>query len=194
MTLTSGTEESTDKGAKRYIEILKGLKASHPDIPLHVQIEPLKDISFIDRLKKAGADTIGIHIEILDEQLRREITPGKAHIPYSLFKQNWNHSLNIFGENQVESFVLMGFNIPKKQILKKLEEMISIGVIPFITPVRAIPLKNSKTPSTDHNLLLDIYKEASKLMHKYNVNPLKNVAGCVRCGGCSAINEAYRMY
>ena len=33
--------------------------------------------------------------------------------------------------------------------------------------------------------------EAAKLMKKYDVNPLKTKAGCVRCGGCSAINDAY---
>ena len=28
-------------------------------------------------------------------------------------------------------------------------------------------------------------------MREYGVNPLENKAGCVRCGGCSAIKEAY---
>ena len=30
------------------------------------------------------------------------------------------------------------------------------------------------------------------MMKEYNVKPLVNKAGCVRCGGCSALNEAYK--
>ncbi|MFW9896003.1 MAG: radical SAM protein, partial [Candidatus Thorarchaeota archaeon] len=109
MTLTSGTEETTDKGANRYIELLKGVKKHHPDVPLHVQIEALEDLEYIAKLKEAGADTIGIHIEVLNDSIRRDITPGKYHLSYSLFEKNWKKALEIFGPNQVSSYILAGF-------------------------------------------------------------------------------------
>jgi radical SAM protein (TIGR04043 family) len=191
MTLTSGTEEGDDKGAKRYIELLKGIKKVHIDIPLHIQIEPMENFEFIDELKKAGADTIGIHIEILDEALRKEITPGKAKIPYQLFEEIWKYSLKIFGKNQVETFVLTGFENDLNEVNQKLEKIISLGVIPFITPVRGVPNFRTSLPITDYKKLIKTYIIAARLMKQYDVNPLKNKAGCVRCGGCSAINEAY---
>jgi hypothetical protein len=40
--------------------------------------------------------------------------------------------------------------------------------------------------------MLDIYQKTGVLMKQYGVNPLKNKAGCVKCGGCSAIKEAFR--
>lgn len=190
MTLTSGTEEGKDKGAKRYIELLKEIKKYFPDLPLHVQIEPLDEFNYLYDLKNAGADTIGIHIETINEQIRKKITPGKSHIPYSTFKENWQKAVDIFGKNQVETFILTGFGESNEVLIKKLEEVISIGVIPFITPARSIPgLK--ELPPTEVNELITIYTEAANLMKKFRVNPLKNKAGCVRCGGCSAINEAY---
>jgi radical SAM protein (TIGR04043 family) len=192
MTLTSGTDENTDKGAKRYIEMLKGIKTSYPDLPLHVQIEPLQELSYLDLLKTAGADTIGIHLEILDPILRQEITPGKYTIPYSLFEENWKYALNTFGTNQVETFILTGFEEHFSNFLSDIEKIISIGVIPFITPVRSIP-GNKRMPITNHIALIKIYRKTALLMKKYGVNPLKNKAGCVRCGGCSAINEAYNV-
>lgn len=192
MTLTCGTEDSVDKGANRYIELLAGIKRKHPNIPLHVQIEALEDLEYINRMKEAGADTIGIHIEILDENLRKEITPGKANIPYEIFKQNWIHALDVFGKNQVETYVLTGFGESKEKFLKDIEKIISLGVIPFITPVRSIPGKKY-LPITNYKYLLEIYLSAGKLMKQYGINPLKNIAGCVRCGGCSAINEAYKV-
>ena len=190
MTLTSGTDENIDKGAKRYIELLKGVKKDHPNLPLHVQIEALEDMSYIDQLKEAGADTIGIHIEVLDNKLRKEITPGKFSISYELYEKNWKHAIDIFGENQVSSYILTGFGEFKADFISKVEKVISLGVIPYITPVRSIPGKKS-LPITNHEDLLAIYKNSGKLMREYGVNPLKNKAGCVRCGGCSAIKEAY---
>ncbi len=190
MTLTSGTEEGDDKGAKRYIELLKEIKKSFPNLPLHVQIEPLEDDGYLSRLKDAGADTIGIHIETLNDKIRKLITPGKYHISYSTFEKNWRKSVEIFGKNQVETFILTGFGESFEDLIKELENVISLGVIPFITPVRSIPgLK--ELPPTNVDELINLYLEAAKLMKKYGLNPLKNKAGCVKCGGCSAIKEAY---
>jgi radical SAM protein (TIGR04043 family) len=192
MTLTSGTDETDDKGAKRYGEMLKGIKNKYPDLPLHVQIEPLKDLTYLDELKDSGADTIGIHLELLDPDLRQEFTPGKYSLSYGLFEKNWKHALKIFGANQVDSFILTGFGESEKEFLRDIEPIISLGVIPFITPVRSIPGKKSM-PFTDHNALIQLYRKTALLMKKYDVNPLENKAGCVRCGGCSAINEAYKV-
>jgi radical SAM protein (TIGR04043 family) len=193
MTLTSGTTEEEDKGAKRYIEVLRGIKEVYPDLPIHIQIEPIDNLSYINELKEAGADTIGIHIEVIDEILRPIITPGKAHIPYELFEDNWKHAVELFGSNQVSSYILTGFGESPNDFIDDLDKIISIGVIPYITPVRAIPGKKSNMPIMNHNALLEIYSRAAKLMKEYGVDPLQNKAGCVRCGGCSAINEAYRI-
>ncbi|MFO7796632.1 MAG: radical SAM protein [Promethearchaeia archaeon] len=193
MTLTSGTEDKEDKGAMRYMNILTGIKNRHPDIPLHIQIEPMKDLEYIKKLKNSGADTIGIHIELLDETLREEITPGKYRIPYKCFLDNWKYAVKIFGENQVETFILTGFGGSDKIFKKRIKEIIKLGVIPFITPVRAIPSKKKGTPPTNYKELVKIYQWVSKLMLRYKLNPLKNKAGCVRCGGCSAISEYYKF-
>ncbi|MFX0020996.1 MAG: radical SAM protein [Candidatus Hermodarchaeota archaeon] len=190
ITLTSGTEDTIDKGANRYIDLLKGVKKIHPDIPLHVQIEALDDLDYINQLKRAGADTIGIHVEVLDESIRSDITPGKFHLSRELFEKNWKHAIDIFGKNQVSSYILTGFGEVKDDFMKEVERVISVGVIPYITPVRSIPGKKD-LPNTNYDELLEIYRESAKLMKQYGVNPLKNKAGCVKCGGCSAIKEAY---
>ena len=192
MTLTSGTDENPDKGAKRYVEMLKGIKKENPDLPLHVQIEPMENLSYIDELKKAGADTIGIHIEILNEDIRKHITPGKSHISRDMFEINWNHALEIFGKNQVETFILTGFGESIEEITREIEKIVSIGVIPFITPVRSIPGRKD-LPKSDVDNLKKIYMKAAESMKSMGVNPLEHKAGCVKCGGCSAITEAYKV-
>ena len=192
MTLTSGTDKGPDKGANRYVEMLKGIKKENPDLPLHVQIEPVVNLSYIDELKKAGADTIGIHIEILDEEIRKKITPGKSHIPKELFEKNWKYALDVLGKNQVETFVLTGFGESIEKITGEIEKIVSIGVIPFITPVRSVPGRND-LPKGNINDLKKIYIKAAEFMKSMGVNPLEHKAGCVKCGGCSAITEAYKV-
>ncbi len=193
MTLTSGTTEEMDKGAERYINILKYLKEQHPKIPLHVQIEPIEDLLYINKLKEAGADTIGIHIEILDDFLRGIITPGKAKIPLNLYEESWKRAVEIFGNDQVATYILTGFGESSEEFIEDIDNVLSFGVIPYITPVRSIPGKiTEEMPIMNHNALLEIYSRTAKKMKKFGINPLKNKAGCVRCGGCSAINEAYK--
>lgn len=192
MTLTSGTDKNPDKGARRYVNMLQGIKKENSHLPLHVQIEPVEDLSYINELKNAGADTIGIHIEILDETIRNQITPGKSRISRSLFETNWSHALEIFGKNQVETFVLTGFGESPEKLTKEIEEIVSIGVIPFITPVRSIPGRKN-LPKSNVSDLKRIYLKAAEFMKSMGVNPLEHKAGCVRCGGCSAITEAYKV-
>ena len=192
MTLTSGTDKSPDKGVNRYVEMLRGIKKENPDLPLHVQIEPVANLSYIDGLKEAGADTIGIHIEILDEEIRKQITPGKSRISRDKFEKNWKHALEVFGNNQVETFVLTGFGESNEKVIREVEKIVSIGVIPFITPVRSIPGRKD-LPKSDFNTLKNIYIKAAESMKSMGVNPLEHKAGCVKCGGCSAITEAYKV-
>ena len=190
MTLTSGTDETIGKGATRYTDLLKGVKNNYPKLPLHVQIEPLEDLSYINDLKEAGADTIGIHLEVLDDHIREIITPGKFRISYDLYVKNWKNALDVFGSNQVSSYVLTGFGESTDDFILGCERLISLGVIPYITPARSIPGRKDLL-NTNPSRMLDIYSKAAKLMRDYGLNPLKSKAGCVRCGGCSSINDAY---
>ena len=191
VTLTSGSPAGEDKGAERYIQVLQGIKKVHPDIPLHIQLEPVK-YELLSRLKEAGADTIGIHMEVMDDLLRSVITPGKYKIPYEKFTESWKNAIEIFGENQVETYLLTGFGESRIDFIDDLEKVVSLGVIPFITPVRCVPGRKKVMPTMNYNALLEIYLNAAKLLREYGVNPLENKAGCVKCGGCSAINEAYK--
>ncbi len=86
----------------------------------------------------------------------------------------------------------MGFGESPEDFIEELEKLIQLGVIPYITPVRAVPGVKPPMPITNHNMLLEVYNKAAKMMKNHDVNPLKHLAGCVRCGGCSAIVEAYK--
>jgi len=195
LTLTIGTTENSDKGMSEYLEVIKDIRKSYPNIPIHIQIEPMKDISWYSKIHDAGANTIGIHLEILDPEKRKEICPGKNFIPYTTYIEHWKKAIEVFGKNQVSSFILTGFDRPDEEIefRKKLEEIVKIGVLPLITPVRYLTGVEYKIPETSSQYFYDLIIYAAKLCEKYGLDPSKNQAGCIRCGGCSPIIDAYKM-
>ena len=177
----------------KYINVLETLKRTFSDINIHIQIEPMLDKTWYQRAHEAGADTIGIHLEVLDPEIRSQICPGKSHISFETYLEHWTEAIRIFGKNQVSSFVITGFESNMDEFKRNLKQIINIGVIPLITPVRHIPGVQIEIPQTNTNDFLEIVQFAAQECHRTGLNPLLNKAGCIRCGGCSPINDAYEL-
>lgn len=191
-TLTSGTQEEEHGGALEYVPFAERLKENFK-YPVHVQIAPVSKVEIMDKLYYAGVDNIGIHLEAYPEPLRKTFCPGKSQIPLRHFEKNWDYAVDLFGSEQVESYLLVGLGETYEEFTQAVELMISHEVIPFIVPAR--PIVNTKFEENqleNYNTLVDYYKYAGKRLHEQGLRPSKSVAGCVRCGGCSAIGEAVK--
>ncbi len=182
VTLTTGTPNDVDKGTFMLAECTSAIET----MPVHVQLEPVNR-EYLAFLKDAGADTIGIHIETLDESLFRMVCPLKD---FSTFEKAWTEAVDIFGDNQVSSFVLVGLGEDTTEMVHGIENMVQIGVIPFVVPFRPLPktlLESHPFPSVKTVKKYSVF--AAEKMKEYGVDPFKNKAGCVRCGGCSPVKE-----
>jgi radical SAM protein (TIGR04043 family) len=183
-TLTTGTPNDIDRGAEILAESAAALKRI--GLPVHVQIEPVQR-RYIELLKEAGADTIGIHIETLDEQIFKRMCPGKH---FSEYECAWKEALEIFGEPQVSSYVLVGLGEDHTKMIEGIEAMVQTGVIPYVVPFRPIAgsvLEKWELPPFDTVKACAVY--AAQKMREYGVDPFKNKAGCVRCGACSPVKD-----
>lgn len=190
ITLTTGTTETPDRGSKLLTEIVKEVKACR-EIPIHVQVEPPKSNQYLDMLANAGADTIGVHIESFDPAVLKEICSGKAETTLERYFETWKHSVELFGENQVSSFIIAGLGESDDSILKGAEKLAEIGAIPYLVPLRPIiGTEFEDRPPPRPSRMISLYKRIAKILETYGLDPAKNKAGCVRCGCCSAINEA----
>jgi len=190
ITLTTGTTETPDRGSKLLTEIVKEVKARR-EIPIHVQVEPPKSNLYLDMLANADIDTIGIHIESFDPVVLKEVCPGKAETKLERYFEAWKHSVELFGENQVSSFIMAGLGESDDSILKGATKLAEIGVIPYLVPLRPLvgtEFENRLPPEPSR--MISLYKRITEILETYGVNPAKNKAGCVRCGCCSAIKEA----
>jgi len=192
VTLTTGTLQNREKEIAMYSEILEEVK-SNINIPIHIQMEPTNQKN-LEILASKGTDTIGIHIESFDESVRRSICPGKYRsASLEEYKKSWKFAVEIFGEAQVSSYIIIGMGEKKESVKKGSEWLIRNGIIPFIIPIKPIIgtfFEENSAPS--YKRTLDICKDVADLLREYGLNLLKNKAGCVRCGACSPIKEAVK--
>ncbi|HUX98335.1 MAG TPA: MSMEG_0568 family radical SAM protein [Candidatus Deferrimicrobium sp.] len=192
MTLTIGSLARPDKGAAIYADIVREIKQYY-EIPIHVQLEPPKSTKYLEDLYKIGVDTMGIHIESFDQNVLRTVCPGKIQIALNKYTDAWKSAVELFGECQVESYILVGIGESDQSVLKGAEFLSSLGVIPYIVPFRPISgsiLENNPSPSFSR--LLNLFTQIAQLLRDSGMDPLKNSAGCVRCGACSPLTEAYK--
>jgi radical SAM protein (TIGR04043 family) len=192
MTITMGTPSLKDHGAVMLSDTVKFLKEGF-DIPIHVQLT-LPGRENIKLLYNSGADTIGVHIETLDKEIFKEMCPGKSKLGFENHLDNLGYAAQIFGENQVSTFILAGLGESKEKTTDGFKKLAEIGVIPYLVPFRPLPntpLENRSPPSIEY--MLELYKKLAETLDEHGVTPLKNKAGCVRCGACSSINEAMEV-
>lgn len=181
LTLTTGTPNLIDKGALRYAEIAKRIRAEI-DIPIHAQIEPVSR-EYLELLYSSGVDTIGIHVETFDDRIRKAVVPGKPEIEEYL--KSWENAVEVFGEWNVSSWILVGLGESVESVVRGFRAMAERGVYPYIAPYRPPPNSAEKT---DLEHVLNVYGALKSLKGEYKIK-LKFKAGCPRCTGCSAILE-----
>jgi radical SAM protein (TIGR04043 family) len=193
LVMTTGTSNGRDRGARHLARCVAAVRAVAPDLPIQVQIEPPLDLVWITRLREAGAEAIGIHVESLDEDVRRRFTPGKATVPLSRYDDAWLEAVRVFGPNRVSTYLLVGLGEDPDDLVAGAERLIEMGVYPFVVPYR--PLAGSLAsadgvPAPDARLLAAVTGRVGEALHRAGMRGADQGAGCAACGACSALAAA----
>jgi radical SAM protein (TIGR04043 family) len=193
VTLTTGTPTTDDKGIKLYVAMVEALKAIHPSLPIQVQFEPPKVMLTMDELLRAGVDSVGIHIESFDRDVLRRMCPGKSRTPTEEYIEAWRHASELFGEGQVSTYIIAGIGETDDSIVPASRLLANLGVIPYLVPVRPMtgtPIENASPPAYDR--MIGLYRDVADVLNECGLDPSDSKAGCPRCGGCSALDQAMR--
>jgi radical SAM protein (TIGR04043 family) len=193
MVMTTGTSNGADRGAKHLARCVRAIRERVPALPIQVQIEPPLDLSWIDALKEAGAEAIGIHIESLDDDVRARWTPGKATVSVARYEQAWRHAVAVFGANRVSTYLLVGLGEDPDALVAGARRLIAMGVYPFVVPYR--PLAGSLAhadgvPAPDAATLTDVTRRVGAALKLAGMRGADQVAGCAACGACSTLQVA----
>lgn len=157
-------------------------------LPIHAQFFPTIDFEGLYQLKESGVDTVGIHIESFDLETLSRVAPAKAYLGFKQYEEAWKRAVEVFGPNQVSSFLIVGLGEKPDSIIQGSEFLADLGVYPFVVPLRPIPgslMENCLPPDPD--LMKSIYEEVASILKRKGLSSSQSLAGCVRCGACSIL-------
>jgi radical SAM protein (TIGR04043 family) len=187
MVMTTGTPPGNDRGAQILAESAAGVKA-RVDLPIQVQCEPPDDFGWFQRMKDAGADALGLHLEAVTEEVRHRIMPGKAQVSVARYFEAFQAAVPVFGRGQVSTYILAGLGDTVGEILDVSRRLVDIGVYPFVVPfvpISGTPLESHAGPGAD--FMHAILGPLSEMLIASGLKATDVKAGCAKCGACSAL-------
>lgn len=188
MVMTTGTPNFTDRGAKVLCESAAAVKAA-VDLPLQAQCEPPDDPAWFGRLRAAGVDSLGMHLEAVTPGVRARIMPGKASVPVAQYLSAFESAVAVFGRGQVSTYILAGLGDTQEAILTLAERLVALGVYPFVVPfvpIGGTPLEHH--PAPDPAFMRGILQPLGELLGRSGLQSRDIKAGCGRCGACSTLS------
>nr|WP_205582898.1 MSMEG_0568 family radical SAM protein [Streptomyces acidiscabies] len=193
MVMTTGTTTGPDRGARTLVRSVRAVLRAVPELPIQVQCEPPGDLSWIGALHDAGATAIGIHVESLDDEVRRRWMPGKSSVPMAEYEAAWDEAVRVFGPNRVSTYLLVGLGEDPDELIDGAGELIDRGVYPFVVPFR--PMSGTlaardgvAAPSAE--LLRYVTERVAEKLRAAGMSGADQRAGCSACAACSVLQTA----
>ncbi len=192
MVMTTGTSNGRDRGATHLARCVRAVREVLPDLPIQVQCEPPGDLVTIQELYDAGARSIGIHVESLDDEVRARWMPGKGAVPMAEYRAAWGEAVRVFGHNQVSTYLLVGLGEDPDELVAGAEELIEMGVYPFVVPFR--PLAGTlatdvdRVPGPPAAVVYDVTSRVAASLRRAGMLGSDQAAGCAACGACSGLS------
>ncbi|QDF97832.1 radical SAM protein [Azoarcus sp. DD4] len=189
MVMTTGTPPTPDRGARIMCESAEAIRAA-VDLPLQAQFEPPDDFAWFRRVRDAGVDTLGMHLEVVTPALRQRIMPGKAAIPVERYDEAFAAAVEVFGRGQVSTYILAGLGDSRDAILDTCRRLVDIGVYPFVVPfvpISGTPLEDHPTPSAA--FMDSVLAPLADMLYEGGLSARAMKAGCGKCGACSALSS-----
>jgi radical SAM protein (TIGR04043 family) len=187
MVMTTGTPPGRDRGAAILAQSAAAVKAA-VDLPIQAQCEPPDDAGWFARMRNAGIDALGMHLEVITPERRAEIMPGKAQVPLARYFDAFAAAVPVFGRGQVSTYILAGLGDTAETILATCERLIALGVYPFVVPfvpISGTPLESHPAPAP--GFMHAILGPLARMLQAGGLRAADIKAGCGKCGACSAL-------
>ena len=164
--------------ALNYPEVFKHLAAlviamkQHDNIPISVSCQPLNKEN-MQRLAKAGVDTIGIALDAATEKLFNQVKGAKAKGPYRWNEQfrQLREAVSLFGKGNVSTHIIIGLGETEKEAVNLIQQCADMDVLPALfafTPIQGTAFEDRSQP------LITAYRRiqlARHLIANGNVKP-----------------------
>jgi radical SAM protein (TIGR04043 family) len=193
MVMTTGTTSGPDRGARHLVRCVRAVLDAVPGLPIQVQIEPPGDLGVLTDLRDAGATSIGIHVESLDDDVRRRWMPGKSTVPMAEYEAAWAEAVRVFGRNRVSTYLLIGLGEDPDSLVEGAGRLIDMGVYPFAVPMRPMVgtlARRDGATAPSPALVADVTARIAALLRAAGMTGADQGAGCAACGACGLLSAA----
>ena len=187
-TLTTGSSVAPDRGALYVAKCGQAVKEK-AGLPVEVQFEPPRDLTYIDQVHDMGVDALGIHIESFDPKVLAKVAPGKFRTGMDTYFRTWEYAVKLFGEGRVSTYVILGLGEDPELTVEMCRRAVDIGVYPFVVPLRPVAgslLEDLPAPAREYTE--PIYRKVAGFLEEKGLGADTAVAGCARCQACSSLN------
>jgi radical SAM protein (TIGR04043 family) len=189
MVMTTGTPNTSDRGAAYLTDCASAIK-KRVDLPIQAQCEPPDNFIWFERMKAAGVDSLGMHLEAADPDVRARIMPGKATVPLDYYFAAFTSAVQVFGRGEVSTYLLAGLGDSLDTLLAMCDRLIQMGVYPFVVPfvpITGTPLANHPAPKSE--FMFALYEQVGAMLKRSGLSSTDIKAGCAKCGACSALSQ-----
>lgn len=188
LVMTTGTPNTGDRGAA-YLADCAAAVRQRVNLPIQAQCEPPDDFFWFERLKDAGVDSLGMHLEAVTPEVRATVMPGKATVSLDYYFKAFAAAVQVFGWGQVSTYLLAGLGDDLNALVNMSERLIQMGVYPFVVPfvpITGTPFQNHPVPSSQ--FMMELYQQIAVRLERAGMSSANIKAGCAKCGACSALS------
>lgn len=181
--LSGGTCHQPDHSIQYFSKICEDACKSGVEY-ISVETAPPNDLVYIKKLKHSGATAMIMNLEVANDDLRKQLCPGKSSISQLHYMHAYEEAVKLFGVGNVSCVLIAGLQ-DAEDIIRMSSELINLGVIPTIIPLK--PLDGCllrEHPTADPDELIIISTEVEKMLHKRKLLAIEQ-RGCTKCNGCS---------
>jgi radical SAM protein (TIGR04043 family) len=186
--LTTGTPATPDRGAAHLAACTAAIKGAVPGLPVQVQCEPPADFVWFERLRGAGVDSLGMHLEAVEPAVRARVMPGKAQVSVERYLEAFAAAVAVFGRGQVSTYLIAGLGDAPASLVAMAARLTALGVYPFVVPfvpIAGTPMAGHPAPSSE--IMQPLYRQVAALIRAQGVLSRDMKAGCGKCGACSGL-------
>jgi radical SAM protein (TIGR04043 family) len=99
-------------------------------------------------------------------------------------------AVGVFGRGQVSTYILAGLGDTREAILAICQELVAIGVYPFVVPfvpISGTPLEDHPAPSPE--FMRSLLEPLGGMLKMAGLKSTDIKAGCGKCGACSSLSS-----
>jgi radical SAM protein (TIGR04043 family) len=188
MVMTTGTPPTPDRGAQVLVDSARAIRAA-VDIPIQAQCEPPDTDAWFARMRDAGVESLGMHLEAVSPAVRERIMPGKAGVPIARYLESFAAAVDVFGRGQVSTYILAGLGDTREEILAMCGTLLALGVYPFVVPfvpIGGTPLEDHPAPTPE--FMRSVLQPLGAMIGDASLRSSDIKAGCGKCGACSSLS------